>query len=386
MRTNFSLNLSNVAIVLFVLGTIIPAISLADYINIPAERYFFKGLGAIFLTLSVMLVISSGRYKILRSELTFLVAILALPFAFALSASIYEFSESFVQWARFITVILIVIFLSMLNEQELLRALKIYCYFAFVLALISFYQYLVGYPSYEKFPIIDIRSNKSIIFEQNVYGLFLYMSFLVFGLISSNRGKYQKWGTKLVYLFGIFISFYRTVYAFIILRMFVKHVFIFMIATALILYFLGIGDILFDILKLEQISSLTGRDILWRIALDSFYNAPLIGLGENAIPEVSNAILNRPSPYTTYHNVVLDVLAISGVIGFLIFSFLFAYIFVRLERGHRLVYLMLMAPALLNTYIIFMPNPLGGILGVFVFYSISVRRNRMIARSNTVDY
>ena len=100
MRTNFSLNLSNVAIVLFVLGTIIPAISLADYINIPAERYFFKGLGAIFLTLSVMLVISSGRYKILRSELTFLVAILALPFAFALCASIYEFSESFVQCVR----------------------------------------------------------------------------------------------------------------------------------------------------------------------------------------------------------------------------------------------------------------------------------------------
>ena len=365
---NSSLKLVNVAIVLFVFGTVIPAITLSDYINIPAERYVFKGLGVILLTLSVVLAIVLGRCKLRRSELVFLVTALALPFVFSISASIYDFSGSLVQWLRFIAVLLIVIFLSTLNEQELLRTLKIYCYIACVLALISFCQYLVGYPSYEKFPVLNIRSNKSIIFEQNVYGLFVYMSFLIYSLISTDREKWRKWGTKLIYLFGIFISFYRTVYAFILLRVFVKHVFISLAAATGILYFSGIGVILIEALKLEQISDLTGRGTLWGIALDSFYNAPLIGLGENAIPEVSNAILNRNPPYTTYHNVLFDVLAISGVIGFVIFSFLFVYIFVRLEHGHRLVYLMLMAPALLNTYIVFMPNPLGGILGVFVVY------------------
>jgi len=383
---NSSLKLVNVAIVLFVFGTVIPAITLSDYINIPAERYVFKGLGVILLTLSVVLAIVLGRCKLRRSELVFLVTALALPFVFSISASIYDFSGSLVQWLRFIAVLLIVIFLSTLNEQELLRTLKIYCYIACVLALISFCQYLVGYPSYEKFPVLNIRSNKSIIFEQNVYGLFVYMSFLIYSLISTDREKWRKWGTKLIYLFGIFISFYRTVYAFILLRVFVKHVFISLAAATGILYFSGIGVILIEALKLEQISDLTGRGTLWGIALDSFYNAPLIGLGENAIPEVSNAILNRNPPYTTYHNVLFDVLAISGVIGFVIFSFLFVYIFVRLEHGHRLVYLMLMAPALLNTYIVFMPNPLGGILGVFVFYSINVRRNRVIARTNIVVY
>jgi len=383
---NSSLKLVNVAIVLFVFGTVIPAITLSDYINIPAERYVFKGLGVILLTLSVVLAIVLGRCKLRRSELVFLVTALALPFVFSISASIYDFSGSLVQWLRFIAVLLIVIFLSTLNEQELLRTLKIYCYIACVLALISFCQYLVGYPSYEKFPVLNIRSNKSIIFEQNIYGLFVYMSFLIYSLISTDRGKWRKWGTKLIYLFGIFISFYRTVYAFILLRVFVKHVFISLAAATGILYFSGIGVILVEALKLEQISDLTGRGTLWGIALDSFYNAPLIGLGENAIPDVSNAILNRTPPYTTYHNVLFDVLAISGVVGFVIFSFLFVYIFVRLERGHRLVYLMLMAPALLNTYIAFMPNPLGGILGVFVFYSINVRRNRLITRGNIVAY
>ena len=383
---NSSLKLVNVAIALFVLGTVIPAISLSDYVHIPAERYIFKGLGTIFLTLSVVLVMVLGRCKLPRSELILFFTALALPFVFAVSASIYDFSESLVQWLRLIAVILIVMFLSTLNEQELLRALKIYCYIAFVLVLISFYQYQVGYPSYEKFPVLNIRSNKSIIFEQNVYGLFIYMSFLLYNLISIGGSKWRRGGTKLIYLFGIFISFYRTVYAFILLRVFVKHLFISLAAAIGILYFSGIGVILFEALKLEQISSLTGRDTLWGLALDSFYNAPLIGLGETAIPDVSNAILNRDPPYTTYHSAVFDVLAISGVTGLLIFSFLFVYIFVRIERNHRLVYLMLMAPALLNTYIVFMPNPLGGILGVFVFYSINVRRNRLITRRNIVAY
>ena len=383
---NSSLKLVNVAIALFVLGTVIPAISLSDYVHIPAERYIFKGLGTIFLTLSVVLVMVLGRCKLPRSELILFFTALALPFVFAVSASIYDFSESLVQWLRLIAVILIVMFLSTLNEQELLRALKIYCYIAFVLVLISFYQYQVGYPSYEKFPVLNIRSNKSIIFEQNVYGLFIYMSFLLYNLISIGGSKWRRGGTKLIYLFGIFISFYRTVYAFILLRVFVKHLFISLAAAIGILYFSGIGVILFEALKLEQMSSLTGRDTLWVLALDSFYNAPLIGLGENAIPDVSNAILNRDPPYTTYHSAVFDVLAISGVTGLLIFSFLFVYIFVRIERNHRLVYLMLMAPALLNTYIVFMPNPLGGILGVFVFYSINVRRNRLITRRNIVAY
>ena len=110
VAVNSSLKLVNVAIVLFVFGTVIPAITLSDYINIPAERYVFKGLGVILLTLSVVLAIVLGKCKLRRSELVFLVTALALPFVFSISASIYDFSGSLVQWLRFIAVLLIVIF------------------------------------------------------------------------------------------------------------------------------------------------------------------------------------------------------------------------------------------------------------------------------------
>jgi O-antigen ligase len=366
----------NLAIGFFVFGTVLPAISLSDYVAITSERYLFKGSGVLSLMISIVIMTSCGRLRVRRSEIGFLVAIITLPFLFAVSATIYELSGSLIQWLRFFTVLMILMFLSVLDESELLLCLKMYSYIVVVLILVSIYQYLVGYPVYEKFPVLNIRSNKSIIFEQNVYGLFVYMTLLVYGIRKFDQPKWKVFGTTTIYLFGIFISFYRTVYAFVLLRVFIEHKLLAFIAAIIILYFSGMGFVLYEALKLEQISSLTGRTVLWSIAIDSFYSAPLLGHGENAIPYISNAVLNRDPAYTTYHNVVLDVLAISGLFGFIVYSFLFVYTFLVIDRSHRFIYLLIMAPALANTYIAFMPNPLGGIIGCFIFYSIRFRRNR----------
>ena len=370
----------NISVILFVIGTVMPAISLSDYLNIPSERQVFKGLGVVFIFLSLAILLLIGRHKLESYNLQIILFILSLPFIFALSATIYDFSGSLVQWLRFITVIFIVLFLALLKEEELIYALRIYCYIGIILALISLYQYFTGYPAYEKFPVINIRSNKSIIFEQNVFGLYIYMSFLIYGLININNNIFRRGIVNLSYLFGMFISFYRTVYAFIILRFAFKHILIslsilFLIAIMCVSYFYSVGSLLNEILKLEQAATLTGRNILWAIALEAFYSAPIIGLGENAIPDFSNSILNRNPPYTTYHSVIFDVLAISGFLGFLVFIFLFVYIYASIRIDHRFIYLMLIAPSLLNTYYAFMPNPLGGILGVFIFYSIASKRN-----------
>ena len=313
------LKIINISVILFVIGTVMPAISLADYLNIPSERQVFKGLGVVFILLSLAILLLIGRYKLESYNLQIILFVLSLPFIFALSATIYDFSGSLVQWLRFITVIFIVLFLALLTEEELIYALRIYCYVGIILALISLYQYFTCYPAYEKFPVINIRSNKSIIFEQNVFGLYIYMSFLIYGLININNNIFRRGIVNLSYLFGMFISFYRTVYAFMILRFVFKHILIslsifFLIAIMWVSYFYSVGSLLTEILKLEQAATLTGRNILWAIALEAFYSAPIIGLAENAIPDFSNSILNRNPPYTTYHSVIFDVLAISGIL------------------------------------------------------------------------
>ena len=240
---NNSFSTINLASIIFALGTVIPAITLSDYIEIPSERYVFKGIGTILLAFSLGVLIFVGRRRISKSNLFFLFMIVTLPFLFAVSASIYSFSDSLVQWLRFIAVVIIVLFLSSLEENELLKILKIYIYLVFLLALISIYQYFVGYPTYEKFPLLNIYSNKSIIFEQNVYGIFVYMSFLIFGFLSLSEKKLRSFVTNIVFLFGIFISFYRTIYAFVILRFvilrfFSKYKFFSLFLESVYLYFL----------------------------------------------------------------------------------------------------------------------------------------------------
>ena len=318
------------------------------------------------------------RVKLRQSEIKLLVLIIFLPFIFSVSASFYVFSDSYVQWLRLLTVVFIIIFLSVLKTSELLMCLKLYGYVALILALISTYQFIVGYPVLEKFPLINLFSNKSIIFEQNVYGLFLYMNLLLFSVINSAQKNWQFVGTISILLFGILISFYRTIYAALILFVFFKHPIKTIIGFSLIIFLTPDWAFVGEVLKFDQLESLTGRDILWLIALDSFYEAPLIGLGEGAIPDVTNMVLNRESGYTTYHNVIFDLLAISGIIGLLLWTITMVVIYKSIANSHRVIFLLLMIPALSNTYFAFMPNPLGGILGAFIFYSIRINQDMKV--------
>lgn len=69
----------------------------------------------------------------------------------------------------------------------------------------------------------------------------------------------------------------------------------------------------------EQLSSATGRDILWEVLWDSWKESPWIGHGylvgtRNGIVDVWTVAENRPA-----HNVWLQALVSTGVVGFVLF-------------------------------------------------------------------
>jgi O-antigen ligase len=69
----------------------------------------------------------------------------------------------------------------------------------------------------------------------------------------------------------------------------------------------------------EQLSSATGRDILWEVLWDSWKESPWIGHGylvgtRNGLVDVWQVAENRPA-----HNVWLQALVSTGVVGFLLF-------------------------------------------------------------------
>ena len=57
------LKIINISVILFVIGTVMPAVSLSDYLNIPSERQVFKGLGVVFIFLSLAILTTSFSYS-----------------------------------------------------------------------------------------------------------------------------------------------------------------------------------------------------------------------------------------------------------------------------------------------------------------------------------
>ncbi len=183
-------------------------------------------------------------------------------------------------------------------------------------------------------------------------------------------GVFKKAGsfTYGIPVLGIFLSYYRTVYLLMIIRSIFSRYFllIFLIFSIFLYYFSAELSL---IIKIEQLSTLTGRDILWRIGLEGFSESPIFGLGESAIPLYSNEILNRDPAYTTFHNVFVDVLFSGGLVAFLLYLLIILYFFTNANKIFWFMFLFfLLAPSMLNTYYVFSFNILGGFVGIVLLY------------------
>ena len=231
------------------------------------------------------------------------------------------------------------------------------------LSLIAIFEMVLGVSRAEKIPILNWHTSKSIIFEQNVFGIYLYLC--LFAQLAVGVGQ-KKFLYVVLLIAGVLASYYRSVYALIMLRGVIR----FPLLTLSLLIFIGASSFSLEqaseILKADQFSSLTGRDTLWRIGLNVFYESPLLGSSELSVPSISNEILNRNPAYTTYHNVLIDLASSGGlfaVLGYLMFAL---YCVSRAVGYDKLTVLFIYAPALFNTFIPFAPNMLGALSGALL--------------------
>jgi len=179
--------------------------------------------------------------------------------------------------------------------------------------------------------------------------------------------------SKITVFFAIFSSYYRTIYILASLKIFLTKYF-YILLLVLLYIFLNFNEEISAILKIEQLSSLTGRDVLWQIGYDGFSTSPIIGLGESSIPSYSNEVLNRVPAYTTYHNVIIDSLYSGGIISTLLyFSILFVF-FTKITNISWIIFIsFLLIPSLANTYFIFSFNILGGFVGLIMLYAYRLK-------------
>lgn len=356
--------LNIIALVPCVIGCFLPTLTTEMFFEFSSERVFFKTLGSIiFLAgfFSFLLIKGLNLKSLITSFL-----LTAFFYVFSISSLIYDSSGSLNHLLRAFMATMICYFFLELNKREVDFVISLITIILTLIALIGVSSILFGFSDGEKFPIINIYSTKSIIFEQNVFGI--AMLFLIFITL-----RYKKFYTKNIFSYvvipiavvALLFSFYRTVYICFAILLFVntRNKIPWLIGLTaffyVLIYTLNLSDQLFEIFKLDQLSNLTGRTEIYSVGWDLFIQFPLIGLSELSVP---NHIR-----YTTFHNLLIDTLVFGGILSliFLIMSYL---ILLRGLRPKRYIGLfILLLPSLANTFYFFAPNILGFTVTAILF-------------------
>tara|TARA_Y100000992_G_scaffold243522_1_gene174560 strand:+ start:110 stop:1237 length:1128 start_codon:yes stop_codon:yes gene_type:complete len=357
-------NLKYFYIFLCVLGCFIPTLTLQFLFELPLERILLKSIGTSIFLVGIFLLMTVKGLNLKNLMASFVMT--SFFYIFAFSSFLYDSSESLNHLLRACLATLICYFFLEASKNDLKIILNIVFVLLFLIALIGVLSILLNFSNGEKFPILNIASTKSIVFEQNVYGIATF--FLLFICTRYKQIKYLKSIKYLVTLIGIMallFSFYRTVYLCLMALLFInssrKVFWLIFFSTLLFLYLIYFNnlELISEIFKLEQISNLTGRVEMYILGWELFLENPIIGLSELSIPYYLQ--------FTTFHNLFLDTLIFGGIIGLVLLIMSYMLLLQRLDIKHYTPLLLMLLPSLLNTFYIFGPNILGFSAAALIF-------------------
>lgn len=340
-------------------------LSLSAFGGFAFERTFFKSLTFLFILLAFFSSMLSSK-KLVSCDVAYIFSFGFIFFILFLCDFMNQPDKSFISLFRFVSASLLIVVLFSLSVFELKALLSSFFVFAVLVAIISIIFFLLGIDGLERFPLLGWYSNKSIFFEQNVFGIYIYL--VMVALLYFSRLDFVSLLVFCILFLAVLMSFYRTVYGLtlVVIILQLPHLMKFFLGSFFAIFAAYNFDAIYEVLKFEQLITLTGRTELWNIGLVGFVDRPFIGFGESSIPDFSNRFLHRNPPFTTFHNVFIDVVFSSGILG--IFSFVI-FLLVSLflvGRKHFLFFLLLLAPSFFNTFFPFSPNILGLFVGALM--------------------
>lgn len=364
---------TRVALFLIFIGLYINIFSLGGIYNISNERILFKLIGTLILLFGFLILLV---YSGINKKLTlYIFGISAFSLVFALREFINIFIAEnnlfIISFIRFILITIIATTILSYNNRYDKFFHRILFITNLIIGSIGIIFIVFSVAPAESFFGIGIHSTRSIVFEQNVYGILMYLFFLQ---ILFNKTGYENFNKKnkiiiiAISLIFILSSFYRTVYLAAILALIVsswkKFSFYFLLFSLFIIIYSGYLPFFESVFKIEQLKNLTGRTFLWEIALDSFMENPIFGLGESMIPNIINNS-GYFRPFGTFHNVIFDTMIFGGIIA--LSAYLFSIFSIFIKSGNSILFnLLVLLPALSNTYFPFAPNPIGLAVGVLI--------------------
>lgn len=355
---------------------VVNAIDLSVF-NIVVPRIFAQAGSSLIIFLLFIFMLITKKFQPLNEEKFRFLILISLSFTviFILPEFLAFSLSFFIQVGKVLTLfcMLWILFSRPKISEYLLVALSAW---ALVLGLIACYSLIWPINANEIIPVLNITSSRSIVFEQNVFGIFMFMTFLY--ALRLNRTIFE----RTILFIGMLSSYYRTVWAMAffatIFNMSTRY--LLLIATLASLLISIIGGAIFNALKLYQFRGLTGRSELWSIGLQGFDKSPFFGNGFSEIPDYAFEAIGR-AHLTSFHNVFIDTLFASGILGFSGLVLLYLIYFSMAGKHNLFIGVMILSPSLFNTYFPFSPNLLGGFVAAFCInsrYNVNANLNSLV--------
>ena len=308
-----------------------------------------------------IIMLSANTFRIRRETIPLIFCFSAVHFFSLISEIINSSDYALIVIFRYISILIFCTVLLNLDKKSMIFLYKICQRFVIFLVVIASLLFLSGGQYGEKFPLLGIYANQSLLFEVNMFGILCYILFFSTMFIEQEKRTVGRFYIFIMSFFGIFVSFYRTVWITFALAFLVRNKFLAILSlTGVAFLIMSDFEKYSRAFKFEQFATLTGRDVLWSAAMDTFKKNPFFGGGEQNISQYIHEFKKLPWDLHSYHSVVFDIIGISGAAGIIgLLLYLLAIIVIMKSVKNLGIFILLYMPALLNTYYLFAPNAVG---------------------------
>jgi len=331
-----------------------------------------KAMGQlIIIVASVFLIFQNvSNLRVRSCDYVAVAAFSATFMALFVSQFINNPSESAVPLLRFVASLLLLLSIFSAPYDQIRYGLRIVLVMTLLVTIIGIAFFALQIDPRERFPLIGLGSTKSIIFEQNVFGILCFFGGFSVLYIQKNLRPTTKYLLLTIFFAGCLLSYYKTViilFSFMFLLRPYRSNSIADIALIFCLTFFS-WKYFEAITLLSQIGDnglLSGRTGLWGAGWEIYKTAPVFGIGEFDVARETSRYIHRANapPFTTFHNFIIDITVSAGLLGAISIFYQFLYAFLRL-RWKAIPFVILTAPSLFNTYYLGAPNALGMFLAL----------------------
>jgi hypothetical protein len=173
--------LKSITVLILVCSSFLTMLDISSFYDSDVIRLFFKYFGQLLLAIASLVVLlinirsKQGHYIMNQFLLSFS---LSLPFlTIFIGELINSPQDSLISFFRFVTSFLLISSVAFFDKVDAEQSILLFEKLIFIVASLGIFTFVLQLGGGEKYPLLNLKSTKSIIFEQNLFGILCFYGF-----------------------------------------------------------------------------------------------------------------------------------------------------------------------------------------------------------------